>query len=81
MSHSDENLEIGAILFPGIDQADFTGPFEVLSRVPNSRFHVLAKTLQPVRDARDLVLTPQVTFDQAPQLDVLLLPAGAASTP
>jgi len=76
MLRTNDRLEIAAILFPGMDQADFTGPFEVLSRVPNSRFHILAKSLQPLRDARDLVLTPQATFDQAPQLDVLLLPGG-----
>src|SRR5258708_3619690 len=70
-------LELGAILFPGVDQADFTGPFEVLSRLPNSRFHILAKDTTPVRDARGLVLCPQTPFSQAPQLDLLLIPGGA----
>jgi len=70
-------LEIGAVLFPAMDQADFTGPFEVLSRVPKSRFHILAKQLQPVRDAKGLVLTPESTFAAtALQLDVLLIPGG-----
>jgi hypothetical protein len=31
-------LMIGALIFPDRDQCDFTGPFEALSRVPNSRF-------------------------------------------
>src|SRR5215471_6140036 len=70
-------LQNGAIPFPALDQADFPGPLEVLSRPPNSRFHILAKNAQPVRDAKNLVLTPETTFDQAPQLDVLLLPGGA----
>jgi cyclohexyl-isocyanide hydratase len=72
-----DHLQIGAILFPAMDQADFTGPFEVLSRLPNSQFHILAKNAQPVRDAKNLILTPETTFGQAPQLDVLLLPGGA----
>ena len=71
------HLHLGAILFPAMDQADFTGPFEVLSRLPNSRFHILAKDAQPIRDAKNLILTPETTFEQAPQLDVLLLPGGA----
>jgi cyclohexyl-isocyanide hydratase len=71
-----ERLELGAILFPGMDQADFTGPFEVLSRLPNSRFHILAATMSPVRDARGLVLTPEMLFADAPQLDLLLVPGG-----
>jgi cyclohexyl-isocyanide hydratase len=69
-------LELGAILFHGIDQADFSGPFEVLSRLPNSRFHVLAKEKTPVRDTKGLILTPEETFSEAPQLDLLILPGG-----
>jgi cyclohexyl-isocyanide hydratase len=37
----DAHLNLGAILFPDLDQADFTGPFEVFSRLPNSTFHIL----------------------------------------
>ena len=32
----DTQLQIGSLLFEGIDQIDLTGPFEVLSRIPNS---------------------------------------------
>lgn len=70
-------LRIGGLLFPGLDQADFTGPFEVLSRVPNSEFLVLGPDRSPVRDGRGLVLTPQLGFAEAPALDVLLVPGGA----
>jgi len=71
------HLNIGGILFPELDQADFTGPFEVLSRMPNSTFHILAKTKAPVRDARGLILVPERTLDESPQLDLLLIPGGA----
>jgi cyclohexyl-isocyanide hydratase len=72
-----ERLNLGGILFPNLDQADFTGPFEVLSCIPNSAFYVLAKTKQPVRDVKGLALIPQRTFAQCPQLDLLLVPGGA----
>ena len=71
------HLHLGAILFPRMDQADFTGPFEVLSRVPNSTFHVLGKTRAPITDARGLILTPQATLAEAPWLDLLHVPGGA----
>jgi len=71
-----EKLKLGGILFPGMDQADFTGPSEVLSRLPDSTFHILAKTRDPVRDARGLLLTPEMTFAEAPRLDLLLIPGG-----
>jgi cyclohexyl-isocyanide hydratase len=70
-------LNLGGILFPNLDQADFTGPFEVLSCIPNSTFYALAKTKLPVRDVKGLELIPQQTFAQCPQLDLLLVPGGA----
>jgi cyclohexyl-isocyanide hydratase len=70
------HLNLGAILFPRMDQTDFTAPFEVLARLPNSTFHVLGKTTAPVTDVMGLILTPQITLADAPQLDVLLVPGG-----
>jgi len=71
------HLTIGAIIFPKLDQIDFTGPFEVLSRLPDSTFHVLAKQREPVRDIHGLILTPELAFDEAPPLDVLIVPGGS----
>jgi cyclohexyl-isocyanide hydratase len=70
------HLHIGAMIFPGVDQIDFTGPFEVLSRVPDSTFHILAKTTSPLRDTRGLVLTPERTLAESLVLDVLHIPGG-----
>lgn len=72
----DEHLNIGAIVFPRLDQMDFTGPFEVLSRIPNSNFHVLWKQKVPVQDAHGLTITPDMSFSESPQLDLLLVPGG-----
>jgi cyclohexyl-isocyanide hydratase len=71
-----KHLQIGAIIFPRMDQIDFTGPFEVLSRLPNSTFHVAWKDKQALRDVKGLILTPEKTFDEVPPLDLLLVPGG-----
>jgi cyclohexyl-isocyanide hydratase len=76
---SSGSLIFGGIVFEDMDQADFTGPFEVLSRVPDSSFHVIAKEKEPVRDVRGLVLTPSLSFAESPQLDVLLVPGVVGS--
>jgi cyclohexyl-isocyanide hydratase len=70
------HLNLGGLLFPRMDQTDFTGPFEVLSRLPNSTFHVIGKTTKPVADIKGLVLVPQVAMADAPQLDLLVVPGG-----
>ena len=70
------HLTIGALIFPRMDQIDFTGPFEVLSRIPNSTIHVIAKTKSLVRDIPRLILSPEMLIAEAPEFDVLLVPAG-----
>jgi cyclohexyl-isocyanide hydratase len=72
----DVHLQIGSLLFEGLDQIDLTGPFEVLSRIPNSTYGIYAKTADPVRDVRGLRLTPDATLADAPPLDVLHVPGG-----
>jgi cyclohexyl-isocyanide hydratase len=71
-----KHLKIGALIFPRMDQIDFTGPFEVLSRIPNSTIHVIAKTKSLVRDIRGLILTPEMNIAEAPEFDILLVPGG-----
>jgi cyclohexyl-isocyanide hydratase len=69
-------LHIGSLLFQGIDQIDLTGPFEVLSRIPNSTYRIYGKTAEPVRDLKGLRLTPDAALADAPRLDVLHVPGG-----
>jgi cyclohexyl-isocyanide hydratase len=82
------DFNIGFVIFPGITQLDFTGPFEVLSRIgtppgigaespfPQARTHVLAKTPAAVMSDRGLAILPSGTFDSAPPLDLLCVPGG-----
>jgi cyclohexyl-isocyanide hydratase len=69
-------LSIGGLIFPNMDQCDFTGPFEALARVPNSTFQAIWKDKTPVRDMAGLRILPDTTFSEVGQLDVLLVPGG-----
>lgn len=83
------DFNVGFIIFPGITQLDFTGPFEVLSRLgtppsistpskfSQSQTHVIAKTLAQVASDRGLSILPTCTFETAPSLDVICVPGGA----
>jgi cyclohexyl-isocyanide hydratase len=44
MFPNDIHLQIGSLLFEGVDQIDLTGPFEALSRIPNSTYRIYGKT-------------------------------------
>jgi len=72
----DTHLEIGAFVFDGLDQIDLTGPFEVLSRIPNSTCRLYGITRDPVRDVHGLRLIPDAVLAEAPALDVLHVPGG-----
>ncbi|HYL33809.1 MAG TPA: DJ-1/PfpI family protein [Stellaceae bacterium] len=76
MIPADTHLQIGALLFEGIDQIDLTGPFEVLSRLPNSTYRIFGKGGASVRDGRGLRLAPDAALAEAPKLDVLQIPGG-----
>ena len=72
----DTHLLIGSLMFDGMDQIDLTGPFEVLSRLPNSTYQIYARTGSPVRDLNGLRLIPDAMLAEAPPLDVLHVPGG-----
>jgi cyclohexyl-isocyanide hydratase len=70
------HLNIGSLLFEDLDQIDLTGPFEVLSRIPNATHRIYAKSPGPVRDLMGLRITPDARLAEAPQLDILHVPGG-----
>jgi cyclohexyl-isocyanide hydratase len=70
------HLNIGSLLFEDLDQIDLTGPFEVLSRIPNATHRIYAKSLGPARDLMGLRVVPDATLKEAPQLDILHVPGG-----
>lgn len=76
LSPRDKKLTIGSFIFPRMDQIDFTGPFAVLSRLPQSELHLMSLERGPVADHKGLVLTPQIAIAEAPPLDVLHIPGG-----
>ena len=72
----DTHLQIASLLFDGLDQIDLTGPFEVLSRIPDSTYRLYGQTVEAVRDVNGLRLMPDAALADAPQLDVLHVPGG-----
>ena len=45
-------LSVGCFIFEQMDQIDFTGPFEVLSRMPDTTVQIIGKELSPIRDVQ-----------------------------
>ena len=70
-------FNIGFVIFPDLTQLDFTGPLQVLSRLPQSATHIVAKSDAPVPSDCGLGLLPTHTFANCPPLDLLCVPGGS----
>lgn len=69
-------LQIGILVFPGVQQLDLTGPFEVFASLPDTKVHLIWKDRAPIASATGLVLMPTMTFGECPKLDVICVPGG-----
>ena len=67
---------IGMLIFPRLTQLDMTGPYEVLARLPNTKVHLVAHTMAPVKTDRGMEIVPTMTFAECPQLDIVMVPGG-----
>jgi len=70
------SFNIGFVLFPNLTQLDFTGPLQVLHRLPESTTHIVAKTRDAVPSDCGLSLVPTTTFADCGQLDLICVPGG-----
>ncbi|QGZ64229.1 DJ-1/PfpI family protein [Paraburkholderia acidisoli] len=70
-------LQIGFLVFPGVQQLDLTGPYDVLASIPEARARLVWKTREPVLSSNGLAFTPDTTFDDCPPLDVICVPGGS----
>jgi cyclohexyl-isocyanide hydratase len=69
-------FQCGFVIFNDITQLDFTGPLQVLHRLPDSQVHIIAATLDPVMSDCGLALVPTITFADCPPLDLICVPGG-----
>jgi transcriptional regulator GlxA family with amidase domain len=87
---SVHKLNVGILMFDGVEVLDFAGPFEVFSRtrlVPgvesrrsdaSAPFRVFTVTRngETVTATGDLQLTPRYSFQTSPGIDLLVVPGG-----
>jgi cyclohexyl-isocyanide hydratase len=72
------NFNVGFVIFPDLTQLDFTGPLQVLARLPRATTHIVAKSEAPVPSDCGLSLLPTHTFADCPRLDLICVPGGVS---
>lgn len=74
-------ITIGILLFHHVEELDFVGPYEVVSYInkvipASARVLTIAASPEPVQSFNGLKVIPDITMDECPQLDVLIVPGG-----
>jgi len=76
-----QNSAFGFLLFPDLEELDLVGPWEMIAMWSKyaggpEKYLMIAETADPVTCANGMILTPHASFNNAPQLDFLLIPGG-----
>lgn len=69
---------LGLVFYPGMTPLDIIGPQQVLSSLPGIETYRLWKTLAPVKTDDGMMVLPDTTFANCPQLDILCIGGGLA---
>lgn len=78
---------VGIVIFPDVEVLDFCGPFEVFSvagrQIVPGAFEVftVAQREGALLARNGLSVTAKHTFDDAPHIDILLIPGGQGTRP
>jgi transcriptional regulator GlxA family with amidase domain len=74
---------IGILIFDGVEEMDFVGPWEVFTAavddVPGERVITIAERPEPVVCEKGMRVIPDVTFPEARDVDVVLVPGGSGA--
>lgn len=77
MEKNEKTFQIAILLYPGVTALDAVGPWEVLSRMPNTEIRFVGKEIGPVvTEGEALLLGVTHTLTEIPSADLLLVPGG-----
>jgi cyclohexyl-isocyanide hydratase len=70
-------LHIGFVIFPEMMPLDMVGPYEVFTKMPEAKVHLVWKSLAPVTVAGGMQMLPSATFADCPPLALICVPGGS----
>ena len=74
---------IAVLVFDGVEEMDFAGPWEVLASAietaPDWQIRTVAERPGPVTCEKGLRLVPDLTFDNAAEVRILVIPGGSGA--
>lgn len=75
-------LQVGILMFEGVELLDFAGPAEVFIVAGHGDWfevHTIAASTKPLKTMGGVTVTPSHSYKNAPKLDIVVIPGGAMS--
>lgn len=73
-------FQVAILLYPGLSALDAVGPYEVLSRMPNTEMRFVGKEVGPlISEGGVLVLGVTHTLAETPSPDLVFVPGGTTT--
>ena len=80
MNKNEKPFQVAILLYPGLTALDAVGPFEVLSRMPNTEVRFVGKEVGPLMtEGGVLFLGVTHTLAETPSPDLVLVPGGTTT--
>ena len=79
-NNKDKAVQTAILLYPGVTALDAVGPWEVLSRMPNTEVRFVGKEVGPViTEGGALLLGVTHTVAETPSADLVVVPGGTTT--
>ena len=75
-------LQVGILMFEGVELLDFAGPAEVFIVAGHGDWfevHTIAASTKPLKTMGGVTVTPSHSYRNSPKLDIVVIPGGAMS--
>jgi len=69
-------LNVGILIFDGVQIIDYTGPYEVLGSRGRRNVFTVAEKPDMITTNMGMKVVPNYSFENAPKIDILILPGG-----
>ena len=74
-------FSVGVVLYEGFEVLDVYGPVEMWGNVSEFDVFMVAEAKGPVRSAQGIATVATYSFDDAPHIDILMVPGGNGTIP
>lgn len=74
-----QNYTVGIVLYPDFEVLDVYGPLEMWAYLTNYQIVLIAEEAGPIMSAQGTSTVATHSFDNAPEIDILMIPGGQGS--